>query len=122
MDGRETPWLSSSSECSWEQPSFGSAAAWRNGCAVADQKDIEISSGVSLFTGEPFCTIRWGNEAAQMTPDEVRVMALHWLSAAEGAESDALVMQELQQGVGLDLQTAGAFLLKLRERREAAGG
>lgn len=83
---------------------------------------IHITSGVSLFSGEPFCAIRWGTLAGQLTPAQVRTMALHWLEVAEAAESDALVMRELQEGAGLDLQTAGAFLLKLRERREKATG
>ncbi len=83
--------------------------------------EISIESGVSLFDGKPFCAIRWGKERGQLSPDEVRQLALNWLSAAEAAESDAMVMTELQDGVGLDLQTAGAFLMALRERRGHSG-
>jgi hypothetical protein len=83
---------------------------------------IYIHSGVSAFDGKPFCAVRWGNLSGQLSPDEVRMMALHWMEAAAAAEQDALVMAELQEGVGLDLQTAGAVLVALRKRREITGG
>ena len=82
---------------------------------------IEIESGISAFSGKPFCAIRWGKEKGQLTPDEVRALALGWLSAAEAAEGDAMIMDELRESVGLDFQTAGTFLLSLRKRRNARG-
>lgn len=83
-----------------------------------ESTDVEITSGVSAFTGEPFCQVIINGVArGQMTPTEVRQMALGWLEAAEAAESDAMVMAEMMETVGVDQQTAGAFVAALRKRR-----
>ena len=91
---------------------------------MTDASTLAITSGVSAFDGTPFCLVTWGNKSGQLKPAEVRAMALHWLQAAEAAECDALLMAELRDGVGLDLQTAGAVLMAVRGRREqgADGG
>ena len=82
--------------------------------------NIAITSGLNHKL-RPFNTIHVnGHAAGQMTPAEVRQMALQWLEAAEAAESDALIVAELMETAGLDLQTAGAFIVALRERREKA--
>lgn len=85
--------------------------------------DVFISSGVSAFTGKPFCLVeavstsgdRW---TGQLSPKEVRTMALHWLEAAEAAEHDAAVRAELVEELGLGDHAAAAFIAALRERRE----
>lgn len=78
---------------------------------------IEIESGVSLFTGQGFCQIRLdGKPIGQLDPVKVREMALHWLAAADAAESDAAVYAELQE-IGIPAPKAGAFIQALRDRR-----
>ncbi|HEY2088534.1 MAG TPA: hypothetical protein VGH54_21265 [Mycobacterium sp.] len=82
---------------------------------------IEVQSGVSLFTGEGFCTVvvrdREGKQSrGQMSPAEVRDMALGWLAAADAAESDAALMAELAS-LELDEQIRVGFLAALRARR-----
>lgn len=81
---------------------------------------IEILSGVSLFTGEGFVTLRWGAESGQLTPAEARTHALHLLEVAEAAECDAIVLAELTDpaGLALEQQTAATFLVSLRKRRD----
>lgn len=80
--------------------------------------NIGIESGVNEKL-EPFCTVRLNDRAAgQLAPHEVRAMAMQWLEAAAAAELDALVVQELRESVGLDLNTAGHFVVGLRNRRE----
>lgn len=79
---------------------------------------IEIESGVSAFTGKGFCQVRIdGKPVGQLDPEQVRTMALHWLSAADAAESDAAVFAELKI-IGIDEQHAGRFIAALRHRRE----
>lgn len=85
--------------------------------------DIHIASGVSQESGEGFCYVTAASPDAeivlegQLTPVEVRVMALQWLEAAEAAESDAAVVAELMETVGAPRDVAATFLVKLRKRR-----
>ncbi len=82
-----------------------------------DGLDIEISSGLNKAL-KPFNTLFLnGKPAGQLAPDEVRAMALQWLEAAEAAEQDAMVVAEMTEGLGVDIQTAGAFVQSLRKRR-----
>lgn len=84
---------------------------------------IEILSGVSAFSGEPFVQVRWGRESGQLTPAEARMHALHVLEAAEASESDALLVAMLTdqdpEGLGLNMATASGFITELRQRRVA---
>lgn len=86
---------------------------------------VHIESGVSAFTGKGFCAVHAIGEdgqpiaGGQLTPEQVRTMALGWLGAAEAAEHDAAVVAELVEQVGLSQQEAAAFLHGLRKRREA---
>ena len=85
---------------------------------------IVIVSGVSAFTGEGFCHVEIHDTdhrivgVAQLSPKEVRAMALHWLSAADAAESDAGVLAVLTDA-GISEQVRGGFLVKLRARRKS---
>lgn len=88
--------------------------------ALAEGVNIAVTSGVSLFTKKPFVTIFVDGKArGQLTPDEVRGMALQWLEVAAAAEADALVLAELMDGAGADAEVAGHFLVALRDRRDA---
>lgn len=82
---------------------------------------INITSGVSIFTGKGFCTIEVdGKKIGQLDPAEVRTMALHWIEAAEAAEMDAMVLAEMTDPEGLNLsrEIAGQFIQSLRRRRD----
>lgn len=85
--------------------------------------ELRIESGVSAFTGEPFCHVHVldaGGElltSGQLKPEEVRVTALAWLEAAEAAVSDAAVWKIMRGRVGLDEQAAATFLAELRASR-----
>lgn len=84
---------------------------------------IGLVSGVSVFTGKGFVRVAVLDQdnkqvaVGQMSPEEVRTMALGWLGAAEAAESDAAVFAELK-GIGLDDTACAGFLAALRERRD----
>ena len=85
---------------------------------ATDEADsiIWIESGVNQ-EGMPFCRVSLHNEPlGQLTPDEVRNMALAWLQAAEAAESDSAVFTELR-AIGLDISACAAFIGELRDRR-----
>lgn len=89
---------------------------------MSELAHVDIESGVSLFTGEGFCTVTAAAAdddtvlRGQLTPAEVRDMALAWLTAAEAAEHDAAVFAELGS-LGLDDEVRAAFIRALRERR-----
>lgn len=78
---------------------------------------MEVLSGVSAFTGEPFVQLRWGIQMAQFTPEEARQYALNVLAVAEASESDAAVVKMLTDDIGLPEQAALQFLVALRDRR-----
>lgn len=82
-----------------------------------DVQHIEIRSGVNQH-GEPFCTvvINHGDMLAQLTPNEVRQMALGWLESAEAAESDAAVYAALRTA-DMDPRAIGQFIADLRNLR-----
>lgn len=84
----------------------------------ADGDTIGIFSGVSAFSGQGYVQITWGAESGQLTPAEARMHALAVLEAAEAAEHDALVVAELTEGMGVEQQSALAFLVNLRGRRQ----
>lgn len=88
----------------------------------SEEVHISVTSGVSLFTREGFCRIELDHKPiGQLTPQEVREMALGWLAAADAAESDAAVFAELTDPKGLNLsdEMAGGFIQALRARRDA---
>lgn len=92
---------------------------------AAGLEGINIVSGVNVFDAKGFCHIEAVLDdgtrfVGQLTPDEVRQMALGWLQAAEAAEHDAAVHAELTENAGLTFETAGQFILALRDRRTPA--
>lgn len=84
---------------------------------------VNVVSGTTA-EGKPFCTVEAtmanGTSASgQLSPEEVRMMALHFLSAAEAAESDAvtiLVAKELDIN---DDRITGLLLMQRAKRDEA---
>lgn len=80
----------------------------------------EIISGCRA-DGKPFCTVNvtltdGSGYQGQLSPDEVRMMALHWLTVAEAAESDGTTVLGLQE-MGWDNETVARFLMMQRENR-----
>lgn len=86
--------------------------------ASLDLNDIFISSGVNDQL-EGFCTvsINGGDLLGQLTPKEVRGLALQWLEAAEAAEQDSLVFRVAEQ-FGLERQHAAMMVTEMRKLRD----
>lgn len=90
---------------------------------------IEVISGTAQdspteFRG--FVTVRATAEdgsflTGQLDPDELRVMAMHFLQAAEAAESDAVVMTLLVKEVELQTQAAAHVVMRMRDLRAERG-
>lgn len=78
---------------------------------------INMTSGVSAFSGDPFIAMHWGAESGQFTPDQARQHALKILECAEAAESDAAIVSWAETKMGMDKQTAVLILKDLREFR-----
>ena len=81
---------------------------------------VEVRNGVNE-RGEPFCTIvatsdRGGIWLGQLTPTEVRGLALQWLEVAEAAEQDAAVLRCVRK-LELPDELAGRIVIELRNSR-----
>lgn len=90
------------------------------GQGSTDLTGVFINSGVN-DQGEGFCAVQATSATGtilhgQLTPTEVRRMALDWLESAEAAEQDAAVLRVVRN---LDLPDnfAGAVITELREHR-----
>jgi hypothetical protein len=95
---------------------------------------IYVESGVSHRTREPFCRVSVQGATrpppgvtavtlelvGQLTPLEVRTMALQWLAAAEAAIHDAAVFALATTKLGMDERMAGQLISQVREHRADA--
>lgn len=89
---------------------------------------VEVTSGVSAFTGEPFCQILAHGDAGtilrgELSPDELRRMAMDWLQSAEAADQDAAVYAVAADLLDDDAGKlfAAAVVAELREMRDGGG-
>lgn len=83
---------------------------------------IDVNSGVNE-DGVGFIHIIITTEdkkflMGQVTPKELRDIALQFLEAAEAAETDAIIYRMLQNQFHLDLPAIGMFISQIREMRE----
>jgi hypothetical protein len=94
-------------------------------------ESILVVSGTAMDDGprrfRGFLTVSAKSEdgdlfIGQLTPDEIRMMALGFLEAAESADQDCIVMTMLTQHLGLDDSVAAGFVSAMRDEREGRGG
>ncbi len=89
--------------------------------AVPALGGVEVTSGVNEH-GAGFCTVHAlgpdGQPLAmgQLTPDEVRTLALAWLSAAEAADQDAALLRTCRR-LELPDRLAAMVVGELRDTR-----
>jgi hypothetical protein len=86
-----------------------------------DLAGIDVHSGVNE-KGEGFCAIVATAQGGrmllgQLTPKEVRAMALAWLETAEAAEQDAAVLRCVRK-LELPDKFAAAVIAELRDSRD----
>lgn len=87
---------------------------------------VEVFSGTAEDTPTKyrgFVTVRALAEDGsymfgQLSPAELRRMAMHFMEVAEAAETDATVMTMLTGEVGLPPPTAASFVMSMRAYRE----
>lgn len=89
-------------------------------------ESVNVESGVSAFDGKAFCRIEAKATngdvmIGQLSPEEMRAMALAWIEASDASVYDAIMLDVLRNEVGLDDEAAGNFLVEMRNRRGAAG-
>lgn len=70
-----------------------------------------------------FVTIRAEAEdgsfmSGQLSPGEVRAMALQFLEAAEAADQDAIVFKLMTREMDVPVEVVGAFVMSMRRERE----
>lgn len=85
-----------------------------------DLESIDVRAGVNE-QGAGFCTVvatAAGGRIilGQLSPDQVRAMALAWLEVAEAADQDAAVLRCLRR-LELPDELAGAIVVELRNSR-----
>jgi hypothetical protein len=79
--------------------------------------DLQMESGVSARTGEPFMHLRWGDQAGQFSPAQARDHAMRIIDAAAASEFDAALVQALTSEMRLGYEEAVRFLGIIREAR-----
>ena len=75
---------------------------------------IDVTSLIASRDLRPFVSIRWGQMACQLTPEEARQHAYGILEAAEAAESDSIMIRFLQEKVGLEKADLSQILQEFR--------
>lgn len=79
--------------------------------------ELTYESGVN-DQGAGFVTFAWGAEIAQLSPDEVRQMALGLIESAEAAENDAALVGLFSEAeFGLNTQQIARTLMLVRDHR-----
>ena len=84
--------------------------------------DIDITSGIAVRNGQGFCRVTATADdgtvmTGQLPPDQVRIMALGFLEAAEAAVHDAACFRLLVNDVHIDNGRAAGFVAGLRRHR-----
>jgi hypothetical protein len=79
--------------------------------------DLQMESGVSARTGEPFMHLRWGDQAGQFTPEKAREHAMAIIDAAAASEFDAALVKTLIEKFSMTHELAVHFLGDIREAR-----
>lgn len=85
--------------------------------AFEDHPVIVTESMVAYPDMEPIVVIRWGDRAAQMSPDEAREFGRHFMEVAESAEHDSSVCRYFIEEMKLTPQQTMAVLGSLRVHR-----
>lgn len=83
-------------------------------------RSVDLTNGVNEH-GNGFVTVAASSRdgtilIGQLTPDEVRKMALQWLEVAEAADQDAAVLRTTRK-LGIDDNLAALLVLELRKSR-----
>jgi hypothetical protein len=84
--------------------------------------EILVESGVSYPDFRPFVTLRLGDQRGQLDPAEARQHALLILEAADAAESDAFIVQLLEQRVDMRHDQIARVLADFRTFRAQVRG
>ena len=87
-----------------------------------DIGSIDVQSGVNdKGTGFIHIIVKTEDDRiimAQMSPKELRDLALRFLEAAEAAETDAIIYRLLQNKFKLDIPAVAMFISEIRDLRE----
>lgn len=89
-----------------------------------DPVRVEMASGVSAFTGDPFVQMRLvfadgsAKTVAQFTPADAREHGLHVIETAEAAVHDAAMAAWMKAKLGADPETAAQAVADLRAFRK----
>lgn len=86
---------------------------------------LRIAAVAGAKTGKPFVQIGRGSMSGQLTPDEARTMALHWIEAATAAAIDVRLRYALGEWDRLDIteiEELFTLLQKAQGADEQEGG
>ncbi|MFR9675857.1 hypothetical protein [Streptomyces sp. TR02-1] len=83
---------------------------------------LRLRPAVDTETGAPVCLLSWAEKIGQLTPEEVKQIARHWLDVAEAAVTEAAVRRTCDR-LELPDGSAEAFTADIAAtRREIAEG
>lgn len=77
-----------------------------------------VTSGYGQNTKEPYVEVKAPKLHVQMSPENARDLAFNLLQAAEGAYSDAFLVEFSKHALGEDEQAAAVLLHEFRQWRE----
>ncbi len=115
----------------WDALTDSGRAYWRNiGQAVMDvivrrdqrMRQVSITSTFGYATQKPYVELSLDISPAQFSPAKAREIGMWLLEAAEGSESDAVLMAFARDAIGLDERRAAQLLDQFRRSREKARG
>lgn len=87
-----------------------------------DTRSLQLETLYSLEKRKSFVGMMWGDQAAQVTPDEARKFAANVMECAAVAEQDEVVMDWLVNRIGADIEQAAQMLIDLRKIRDEING
>ena len=84
--------------------------------------DFRISTIIGKETGVALMQMQWGEQTAQLTPLQARQHALAILEAADAASTETVMLDWLQNTVGMDAEHAMGAMATLRDARAKSNG
>ena len=84
--------------------------------------DFKISTIIGKDSNQALMQMEWGEQAAQLTPLQARQHALAILEAADAASTETVIMDWLQNTVGMDAEHAMGAMATLRDARAKSHG
>jgi hypothetical protein len=111
-----------------QRPKGRSVPVPRSDRPAGPSRDVQGNIPISVTTvyghssRKGYVDLELGNEGAQLTPEQARMIAGWLLEAAEAAIMDEMLVVSLMDTTGVSWEDAARLMLQLREKRERRMG